>query len=167
MGVENFHERASDSHQLGGPQRCVEEDVVLADEVELLRVGIRPPLAPRIRVSICRFAATRPSELRPLNRRGEVADDGLKPHVEFFRFPTRLTDRDGDAPIQVACDGARFESLGFDLPQRFAEDGVAHVVGAFLEELLDFGFEFGEVNEVVLGVAQFECAVACLGAWIN
>ena len=103
---ENFHERASDAHQLSGPQRCVEEDVVLADEVELLRLRICPPIAPRI--FLTRY-------LTPLNRGGEIADDCLEPHVEFFRFPTRLADRDGDAPIEVTGDGARLESLGFDL----------------------------------------------------
>ena len=88
----------------------MEEDVVLADEVELLRFGIRPPLAPRFFLDL---------ELAPLNRGGEVADDGLEPHVQFLRVPARLAHRDGDAPIQVARDGARFESLGFDLSQKF------------------------------------------------
>ena len=91
--------------------------------------------------------------LRPLNRGGEVADDCFEPHVEFFRFPTRLLHRDRDTPIEVARDRARLKSLGFDLAQRLAEDGIAHVVGAFLQELLDIGFEFGEVEIKMFGLA--------------
>ena len=73
----------------------MEEDVVLADEVELLRLGIDPPLAPRL---------LRTRQLTPLDRRGEVADDGLEPDVNAFARFGPAFDRDGHAPVEVARD---------------------------------------------------------------
>src|SRR5207237_9827931 len=55
-----------------GPDRRVENDVVLAHEVEMPRLGVLPPLAPRV---------GSPDHPRPLDSGGEVSDDRVEPHV--------------------------------------------------------------------------------------
>src|SRR5271157_232679 len=44
----------------------------------------------------------RAASLGPFDRGGEVANHGIKPHVDTFIFVT--VNRNGNAPIQVASD---------------------------------------------------------------
>src|SRR5437870_1673885 len=65
-----------------GPDRRVEDDVVLPHEIEMARLWILPPVAPCIGPS---------DHSGPLDRGGEVADDRVEPYVHpFVRavFPT-------------------------------------------------------------------------------
>ena len=42
------------------------------------------------------------------------------------------------------------------------QDGITHMIGAFLQEFLDIRFKLGKVKVKMFGLAQFECAVTCL-----
>src|SRR5438552_2734045 len=96
-----------------GPDGGVEDDVVLPHEVEVAARGVLPEVAPRLGAV---------DHLRPLDRRGEVADHRVEPHVHAFVraiFPSRK--RDGHAPVDVAGDRARLEV------RDVVEREVAHV----------------------------------------
>ena len=84
------------AEQLARPDDAVEDDVVLAHEVVVARVGVLPPVAPGV---------GRAAVPRPLDRRGEVADDGVDPDVDALVLAL-LVARDGhaDAPVEVARD---------------------------------------------------------------
>ena len=77
-------------------------DVVLADEVVLLA---RRRLATRRRQ-----ASGSPLLLRPLVRRGQVADDGLEPDVDALAG-SEILDRDRHAPVDVARDRAVVQAI--------------------------------------------------------
>ena len=72
------------AEQLGGPDLGVEDDVVLAHEV--VGVGVRrlPPLPPRLGVA---------GAAGPLDRRRQVADDGVEPHVDALVVAGRASPR--------------------------------------------------------------------------
>ena len=88
----------------------MEEDVVLADEVELPSGGICPPFLPGFLVR---------GKLRPLDGRGEIPNDRLEPDIQAFSVPTGFVRRDRNAPIQIPRNGPGLEALGFDLAERF------------------------------------------------
>ena len=78
----------------GGEDDAVEDDIVFADEVNEARVGTFPPRLPRVGEQLLGV--------------GDVADRGVKPHIEHFAFGTLNGHR--DTPIEVATHGAGFES---------------------------------------------------------
>ena len=124
------------------PDHRVEDDVVLAHEVEVARVVVLPPLAPRVR---------RPAALRPLDARGEVADDGVEPDVDALRVLRVARHRNGHAPIDVARHRARLQ-----VPDE-AEGEVAHVrapVRLRRQPLLELGRERGQVEKQVRRLAE-------------
>lgn len=156
FACEHFEKLCARAEQLGGPPCGVKEDVVFADEVKGFGVGIRPPIFPRVRLT---------GDLCPLDGGGQVADHRLEPDVKAFARPP--FDGHGDAPIEVAGDRARFQPFGFDLAERLAEDGFAHVGFAGAEEFGNLGFQFGQVEEVVFGVAEFGGGVVHFGAGVE
>ena len=83
------------------PDRRVEDDVVLAHEVEMARRGILPEVAPRLGP---------PDHRRPLDGRREIADHRVEPHVHPFVGPVLpARERDRHAPVDVACDRPRLQ----------------------------------------------------------
>src|SRR5690606_39274065 len=85
---------AAVGEQLGGPDLGVEDDVVLAHEVVGQRLRVVPPPAPGVRVA---------GAAGPLDGRGQVADDGVEPHVEPLGGQVApAVERDRDAPVDVA-----------------------------------------------------------------
>ena len=76
---KDLQELLAGAHQLGRPHGGMEEDVVLADEVEGLRGRIDPPVFPGLRLA---------ADLGPLDRRREIADDRLEPDVQAFVRPS-------------------------------------------------------------------------------
>ena len=78
----------------GGENDAVEDDIVFADEVNEARVGAFPPRFPRVGEQL--FGV------------GDVADGGVKPHIEHFAFGTLYGH--GNTPVEVATHGAGFES---------------------------------------------------------
>ncbi len=132
--------------QLGGPNLGVEDDVVLAHEVVGQCLGIVPPGTPVVgAASARRFAAA-----CPLHRGGQVADNGIEPHVEAL---VRLVQpaRDRNAPGDVAAHGARANIVkkvlgeGDDVGTPFA--GGLDFVQPHAERI----GERGQIEEVVLG----------------
>src|SRR5215204_514635 len=117
--------------------------------MELLRLGVDPPSAPRL------FLA---GYLTPLDRRGKITDDRFEPDVNAFAGFGPAFDRDRHAPVQVTCDRTRLESLRFDLAKRLTNHRLTHMGGAFLQELLDIRLELGEVEIIVFSLAQFQRA---------
>ena len=103
---EDLQKLRARAHQFGRPHGGMEEDIVLADEVEGLGSRVRPPILPGLRLA---------ADPGPLDGGGEVANDGLEPDVQALAFPAFHRHR--DAPIQVAGDRAGFQALGFDLAQ--------------------------------------------------
>src|SRR5438445_12583857 len=81
------------AHQLRGPDKGVEPDVVLADEVVALALWVLPEVAPALRL---------PDPLRPLDRRGKVADHRVEPDVNALIVVAFQRDR--DAPCDVSGD---------------------------------------------------------------
>ena len=79
-----------------GEDDAVEDDVVLADEVDEVGLGVLPPVAP---VLAALFA--------PLHGGGDVANGGVKPNVQDLSL--RAIDRHGHAPIEIPRHGAAFE----------------------------------------------------------
>ena len=118
----------------------MEGDVVLAHEV--VRQGLRviPPLAPRLGVA---------AAAGPLDGRGQVADDGVEPHVEaLVRVVDPAVHRHWDAPIDVAGDGTRLHLA----EQALGEvDDVSAPAGAAVEPGEVGVSERRQVEEVVLG----------------
>ena len=80
-----------------GEDDAVEDDVVLADEVDEVGLGVLPPVAPIL-----------PVLFAPLHGGRDVADGGVKPNVQDL--PLRAFHRHGHAPIQVPGHGAAFEA---------------------------------------------------------
>ena len=77
----------------GREDDAVEHDVVLADEVHQTSVFILPPFlpcAPLLRLTVAQLFSV-----------ADVADRGIKPHIEHLAFGTLY--RHWDTPIQVAC----------------------------------------------------------------
>ncbi len=78
----------------------MEGDVVFADEVVGLGLGVFPERLPGVRVALI---------LGPLDRRREVTDHGLEPDVDPLRF--EALDGHGDAPVDIARDRSVLEPL--------------------------------------------------------
>ena len=86
--------------QFRRPDLRMEGDVVLAHEVELLRVVVAPPVLPGIGV--------RAVPSGPLDRGRQVADDRVEPDVELLvRSIPPAVERNRDAPVDVAGHGPR------------------------------------------------------------
>src|SRR5258706_1475740 len=158
LAREDLHKLFSRAHQFRRPLRGMKEDIVLADEMELLRFRIRPPLAPGILLT---------RNLTPLNWGGEITDHSLEPNVNTLARFGPACDRDGHAPIEIACDRARLEPFAFDLAQRLSDDSIAHMRSTFFKELLHIGFELGKVEIKMLSITQLERAIASLGTRID
>ena len=73
---------------------AVEDDVVLADEVDQPGVRRLPPLLPAVGQELLRV--------------GDVADRGVEPHVEDLALGA--LHGHGHAPVEVAGDGARLQA---------------------------------------------------------
>ena len=130
------------AHQHRGPDDGVEDDVVLAHEVEAARVRALPPLAPRLGPA---------DVVRPLDGSGEVADHRVEPDVDALRVLGVALDRNGDAPVDVAGHRARLH-----LP-REVEREVADVrppVRLRLDPLDEPLAERGQVEEQVRRLAE-------------
>ncbi len=80
-----------------GEDDAVEDDVVLADEVDEVGLGVLPPVAPILAVLFT-----------PLHGGRDVADGGVKPNVQDL--PLRAFHRHGHAPVEVPRHGAAFEA---------------------------------------------------------
>ncbi len=101
LEVEEFvgrHVVGEDVRALGlehrGEDDAVEDDVVLADEVDHAGVRVFPVLFP----VGCELACG-----------GNVADGGVEPYVEHLAFGA--FDGHGHAPVEVAADGPRLQAL--------------------------------------------------------
>ena len=120
----------------------MEDDVVLAHEVEVARLVVLPPLPPRLGCA---------ARLRPLDGRGQVADHGVEPHVDPLRVLGIAVDGNGNAPVDVARHRARLQVA--DEPER----EVAHVrtpVRLRLDPCLEPFRECRQVEEKVLRLAE-------------
>ena len=88
---------------LGGPDLGVEGDVVLAHEVVGRAARVVPPLAPLLRVALA---------AGPFDGGRQVADHRVEPHVQLLvRIVDPSRHRHGDAPVDVARDGAGLDFL--------------------------------------------------------
>ena len=88
-----FHHRREDD--------AVEHDIILADEVDEARVLLLPPLlpgAPALGLGLAQLLGV-----------ADVADGGVKPHVEHLALGA--LDRNGDTPIQVARHRTGLQSI--------------------------------------------------------
>ena len=75
----------------------MEHDVVLADEVYQLGLGVFPPFLPVFATLFANLLGV-----------GYVADGGIEPHIEHLAVGT--FERDGHAPIQVAGDSTGLQA---------------------------------------------------------
>ncbi len=130
----------ADEHR--GPDDGVEDDVVLAHEVEVARVGVLPPLAPRLR---------RAAVVRPLDARRQVADDGVEPDVDALRVRRIAGDRHGDAPVDVARHRTGLQLA--DEPEREVAD-VRAPVRLHCQPLLELRRERRQVEEQMRRLAE-------------
>ena len=78
----------------GGEDDAVEDDVVLADEMDESRFGVLPPLFPVVGQDF--FCV------------GDVADGRIEPNVEYFSVGS--FHGHGDSPVKVSTDGSRLQS---------------------------------------------------------
>src|SRR3972149_2253738 len=85
-----------------------------------------------------------PRAAEPLLRRGEVAHDGLEPHVDPLRFEPG--DGNLDAPVQVPGHGAILQAL-LDPASREADIVVPPVVLPGCGPILQAGLERAESEE--------------------
>ena len=131
-----------DAVQHRGEDEAVERDVVLADEVDELRVGALPPGLPRARVTLL---------ASPLLGEAHVADGGVEPDVEHLPgLPCEAILRHGHAPRHVAGDRA----LGGVLQQALQEGLHVGLPRVVLDPLADPRVpEARQVQEPVLGRA--------------
>ena len=104
---------------------AVEHDVVFADEVDEFHVIALPVAFP-----VC------PIFQRPLTGGRNVPDRGIEPHVQYFALCFLLGERHGDAPVQVAGNGAGLQAgvePGEALPYHMAFPGIGVVMGLAVE----------------------------------
>ena len=105
------------AEQLRRPDDAVEDDVVLAHEVVVACVGVLPPVAPGVGGA---------AVARPLDRRREVAGDGVDPDVDALVLALLVAGHGhADAPVEVARDRTRLQVL--DELEREAADVRAPV----------------------------------------
>ena len=131
------------AEQHARPDHGVEDDVVLPHEVGVLRRGVLPPLAPCVGRSAIRG---------PLDRCGEVADDGVEPDVDPLVVALLVAGNgDRDAPVEVARDRPRLELL--HEVQREPADVLPPALLA-LDPLRQLLLEGRQVEEEVLGLLE-------------
>ena len=80
----------------GGEDQTVEDDIVLADEVDEARLRVLPPFLPR--------SPARGVGVAKLLGVGDIADGGVKPYVEHLALGT--LHGHGDTPVEVARHSA-------------------------------------------------------------
>ena len=80
--------------QHGGEDDAVEDDVILADEVDEARLGVFPPLFPVVGQQLLGVA--------------DVADGRIKPYIQHLALGT--LHRHGNTPIQVAAHGTGLQA---------------------------------------------------------
>ena len=132
--------RAPVSHQHGRPDDGVEGNVVLADEVVMLRLGVLPPVLPGVGGAL---------DLRPFLGGRQVADDGVEPDVDLLALAEAL-HRDVDPPVDVPGDRPVLEAL-LDP----AQGEVQHVAAPALagaQPLLESVGEVGQAQVEVVGL---------------
>lgn len=111
----HFRCRELRAHEHRGPDEGVEDDVVLADEVDNLAIGVLPPVAVFLGVAVALPAK--------LGGEADVADGGVEPDIEHFARRVRVVERDGHAPGEVAGHGPLGEA-GLDGAEReVCDDG--------------------------------------------
>ncbi len=145
--------------QLGRPDLRVEGDVVLALEVVGPRLRVVPPLPPPLGL------AAAPG---PLDGGGEVADDGVEPHVEpLARVVLPALERDRDPPVDVAAHRARAHVLEQVLGELddVGPPGARRL--APVEPLLEGAGEGGQVEEEVLGLDELGGLAVDLAAGVD
>ena len=144
------------TEQDAGPDHRVEGDVVLAHEVVRLGVRIGPEPPPGVRV-------TRP--LGPLDRRRQVADHGIEPHVDaLHRCRLPVGQRDRHPPVEVTGDrpGSQFGE------QVLAElQHVGTPVGAGLQPLAEGPGQRRQVKEEVLGLDELRGLAVDPRPWVD
>ena len=131
------------AEQLGGPDLGVEDDVVLAHEV--VGVGVRrlPPLPPRLGVA---------GAAGPLDRRRQVADDGVEPDVDALVRPVApAVQRHRHAPVDVAGVAARLEVLE-QVDAEVQDVGPPALAGG--QPVAERAGEGRQVEEVVLALDE-------------
>ena len=134
----------------------MEGDIVLADEVVDLSLGVVPPILPGVGLA---------GVPGPLDAGRQIAHHGLEPHVEALVLPA--FQRYVDAPVQVAGDGARLEVA--DVIAAEADHVVAPAAGLFrlVEVRLQDLREGGQVQEVMLGLAHDRSRAVDLAARVD
>ena len=122
----------------GGEDDAVEDDVVLADEVDEFAVGALPPFLPVVAEE---FAGE-----------GDVADGCVEPDVEHLAVGA--FDRHADTPVEVARNGSGLEA-GVNPGLALAVDvGLPVALVAVENPLSEPGFVLVERKEPVLGVLE-------------
>ncbi|MPM73045.1 hypothetical protein SDC9_120021 [bioreactor metagenome] len=121
----------------------MEDDVVLAHEHVAASAGVVPPVAPGVGIA---------GALGPFDRCRQVAGDRVEPDVDALHVVVApAVDRDLDAPVEVAGDGARLELLDVVVAE------VQHVgtpVLAGVEPFLQLVGQRGQIQEEVLGLTE-------------
>src|SRR5260370_34566671 len=129
----------------------MERDIVLADEVVGLDrrggLGGNPPRFPGFRRSL---------SLGPFYRGGEVADHSVEPDVDTLAFIA--IQRNGYAPVQVACDGAGAQPLFQPVHGKTKRVGAPEIL-ALGEPSQQRFLEFGSVQEEMFRRANLQRAV--------
>ncbi len=147
------------AEQLGRPDLAVEGDVVLALEVVGHRLRVVPPLPPAIGVA---------GAAGPLDRRREVADDGVEPDVEALGgVVLPALERDRDAPVDVARHRARAHVLEEVLAE-LDDVGPPRARGlTAVEPLAERAGERRQVEEEVLGLDELRRLAVDLAARVD
>ncbi|OPZ81765.1 MAG: hypothetical protein BWY77_00489 [bacterium ADurb.Bin431] len=141
-------------HQHGRPDHGVKDDVVLADEMDQLGVGLKPVLLPGLGPALF---------LSPLFGGRDIADRGFEPDIDHLLLVTG--HRHLDAPAQVAGHRALAQPL---------LEPAAHIIEDVLlplylvrQPLLEQGLEFIELEEEMPGLTQHRGASADLAVGMN
>ena len=147
------------AEQLGRPDLAVEGDVVLALEVVGHGRRVVPPLAPALGVT---------DPAGPLDRRREVADDGVEPHVEpLGRVVLPALEGDRDAPVDVAGHRARADVLEEVLGELDDVGAPRARRLAAVEPLPERAGERRQVEEEVLGLDELGRLAVDLAARVD
>ena len=134
----------------------MEDDVVLADEVDQTRVLLLPPLlpgAPALGVALAEFLGI-----------GDVADGSIEPDVEHLALGA--LHGHGDAPVEVARHGTWLQ-LHVEPALALAVNVGAPFLVALEDPLLQPALVLIQGQEPVGGVAQHELCATLLGAWVD
>ena len=125
-------------HEHSGENEAVEHDVVLANEVDDAGVLVLPVLFPVIGQQFLGVA--------------DVADGGIKPHIEHFTLDP--LDGHGDAPVEVARHGAGLQMLVEPRLALTIDIGLPLFV-VFKNPLAQGGFPLVEGHVPMLGVLHY------------